>query len=269
MRSTDWKSSSSALHIIKSWQTDRQTFLWNDLDRNDNCSCLKGARDCELSRWRAMSVTNILSHHNLVDVRAWSDFKSPDMQDGESSYLRVLVDMLSTVPDESYGLHAGVRKWSVARELWQTLDSVLEWINRSRKVFLEYGSWKERDMYWLRVQHRQRLFSIPHPATTFGYIPPSRPTDPKCLSRSHLVIQAVFCVTFVTCNFLIFIPHPAVNFTTIRIPPQNGQIPLLPKHFYPASHNRISAIPHPASMFRPIPHPAKSVYWPFGHCHRV
>ena len=32
------------------------------------------------------------------------------MQDGEGSYLRVLVDMFSTVPDESNGLHAGVRK---------------------------------------------------------------------------------------------------------------------------------------------------------------
>lgn len=35
---------------------------------------------------------------------------SKAMQDGEGSYLRVLVDMFSTVPDESNGLHAGVRK---------------------------------------------------------------------------------------------------------------------------------------------------------------
>ena len=32
------------------------------------------------------------------------------LKDAEGSYLRVLVDMLSAVPDESYSLHAGVRK---------------------------------------------------------------------------------------------------------------------------------------------------------------
>ena len=63
-------------------------------------------------------MTNVLSrHHNLMSVhhvilKAWSVYHVilKALQDVKGSYLRVLVDMFSAVPDESYSLHAGVRK---------------------------------------------------------------------------------------------------------------------------------------------------------------
>lgn len=47
-----------------------------------------------------ITIWSITVHHVILKT----------LQDAEVSYLRVLVDMFGAVPDESNGLHAGVRK---------------------------------------------------------------------------------------------------------------------------------------------------------------
>lgn len=75
------------LEIIFTWvfstSASRQTeknflFLWNFVVLASFKSCLNGARDWnELSRWRATSVTSVLScHNNLVDVCGSRNFEN-------------------------------------------------------------------------------------------------------------------------------------------------------------------------------------------------
>ena len=62
-----------------------------------------------------------------------------------------------------------------------------------------------------------QVFSVPHPSTIFASIAPSRPSQ-NVYSNVALVRVAVLCVTSVTCDFPLFIPHSAVNFKTIPHP---------------------------------------------------
>lgn len=62
----------------------------------------------------------------------------------ESTDLRSVGDVFGAVTDETDGLHAGVGESSVAGELRQTFDSVLEGINGSWEMLLEYIRCDER-----------------------------------------------------------------------------------------------------------------------------
>lgn len=55
-----------------------------------------------------------------------------------STDLRSVGDVFSAVTDETDGLHAGVGERSVAGELRQTFDSVLEGVNGSWEMLLKY-----------------------------------------------------------------------------------------------------------------------------------
>ena len=52
------------------------------------------------------------------------------------------MDVFSTISDECYCLHAGVRKSSVTSKLAQALHGVLEWIYHGNEVLLVNLTWK-------------------------------------------------------------------------------------------------------------------------------
>lgn len=52
--------------------------------------------------------------------------------------LRSVGDVFGAVADQTNGLHAGVGEGSVAGELRQTFDGVLEGVDGGREMLLEY-----------------------------------------------------------------------------------------------------------------------------------
>lgn len=74
-----------------------------------------------------------------------SDHNSAVMESAlVSTDLRSVGDVFGAVADETDCLHAGVGERSVAGELRQTFDSVLEGINGSWEMLLEYIRCEER-----------------------------------------------------------------------------------------------------------------------------
>lgn len=60
-------------------------------------------------------------------------------------------DIFCTVPDQPNCFHTGVRKSCIACKLWQTLHSILEWINDGSKMFLTYAGCKCRMKHFKQI----------------------------------------------------------------------------------------------------------------------